>query len=218
LHGKLTSGYYTKNFDEIRMRMRRVILGIGGSFALLGGLIFGFYHFILDWEGRPYCHKQIMFAFFHWMDDQGMPMNSDTNAFPNISGKSAASLAPISKLIGNPVDWAARYNYVPGLRQDDPGELVLMYIDQPTRWSWHGSPPTIFKEKEWIILAVDFGGPMREKSGPGELSERVSREEFCRRLKATLDFVRTNERPYWRTVVDEHTEFLKSIDANQKWR
>jgi hypothetical protein len=51
---------------------------------------------------------------------------------------------------------------------------VLMYLDRPTRWTWHGVPPTIFKEKALIIVPADIAGGGRPKSGPGELSERVS--------------------------------------------
>jgi hypothetical protein len=53
---------------------------------------------------------------------------------------------------------------------------------------------------------------MRPKSGPGELSERVSLDEFRSRLKRTIDFIRTNERPNWQTIVAEQTKFLDSID------
>ena len=52
----------------------------------------------------------------------------------------------------------------------------------------------------------------RPPSGPGELSERVSLDEFRSRLRRTLDFVRTNERPHWQTVVAEHGKFLDSIE------
>ena len=194
------------------MRPKRVISWIAGVFALLVTLAFGYYHIILDWDGRPVCHKGVMFAFMEWMGDQGGEINSHTNEFPNISGHGPDSLATISNGMAGHMAWARSYRYVPGLREDDPGDLVLMYLDRPTRWTWHGPPPTIFKEKAWIIVPVDFAMGGRQVSGGGELSERVSLAEFQRRLRQTLDFVRTNERPHWQTVVAEHTKFLDSIE------
>jgi hypothetical protein len=52
----------------------------------------------------------------------------------------------------------------------------------------------------------------RPPSGPGELSERVSLAEFRSRLQRTLDFVRTNERPNWQTIVAEHAKFLDAVE------
>jgi hypothetical protein len=87
-----------------------------------------------------------------------------------------------------------------------------MYFNRPTRWTWFAAPPTIFKEKEWIIIPVDFGIGMRPRSiQDGDYSERVSLDEFRSRLRRTLDFVRTNERPNWQTIVAEQTKFLDSI-------
>jgi hypothetical protein len=189
------------------MRAKRVILWIAGVLAVLVGLAFGYYHFILDWKARPFCHKQIMTAFKIWMGDQG----GDINAFPNLNGVGQDSLAAIQERMGDDMDWAKGYRYVPGLREEDPGDLVLMYVDRPTRWTWHGQPQTIFKEKAWILVPVDFTYGVRPRSGPGEASERVSLDEFRRRLQRTLEFVRTNERPHWQTIVAEHTKFLESI-------
>jgi hypothetical protein len=186
------------------MRTKRAMLWIGGVIAALIGLPFGYYHLILDWQGRPYCHKQVYTAFRLWMDD------AKTNAFPNIEGSSWNSLVEIREEM-NGMDWAKHYRYVPGLREDDPGDLVLMYLDCPTRWAWHGGPPTIFKEKAWILVPVDFGLDLDRRRGPGECSERVSFDEFRSRLERTLAFVRTNDRPNWRTVVADHTKFLDSI-------
>lgn len=188
------------------------MLWLGGLLAILVGVAFGYYHFILDWEGRPFCHKQIMFGFMHWMDDSGMDINSHTNVFPNANGTGADSLAAISNGMGGHMTWAKGYRYVPGLREDDPGDLVLMYLDRSTRWAWHGPPPSIFKDKAWIVVPADFAMGGRPQSGPGELSERVSLAEFRSRLRRTLDFVRTNERPHWQTVVAEHAKFLDSIE------
>jgi hypothetical protein len=109
--------------------------------ALLS-LPLGYYFFIVDWQGRPYCHRQIEGALQQWMLEVGK-----TNTFPNIGGLSRDSLAVAGQFMGGPLDWADNYNYVPGLRDSDPPDLVLMYINRPTRWNWHGQHPTIFKKK-----------------------------------------------------------------------
>src|SRR5438445_5786205 len=121
------------------MRPKRVILWIGGALVALVGSALGFYHFILDWRERPYCHKQFQFAFKTWMQDNGMDTNSNTNAFPNINGISADSLAAIREVMGGSrsylpptvnnrqptvregltgqMDWARGPRYVPGRRE-----------------------------------------------------------------------------------------------------
>jgi hypothetical protein len=163
-----------------------------------------FTRFILDWQGQPVCHKVLMSVFENWMDD------NHTNAFPNVRGVGRDSLTQIHQ--DYPVNLEERYGYVAGLRKDDPGDLVLAYVNQPTRWIWHGVPRTIFNEKRWIVIPVDFtvwGG--RELTRPGECSETLSTDEFQERLKKTIDFVRTNQRPNWETVVAEQTKFLDFI-------
>lgn len=112
--------------------------------------------------------------------------------------------------------WRDDYRYVPGLHDSDPPDLVLMYLDQQARWVWHGDPPTKFKDYGWIVVPVDFCDGIyarTRKGGWGELSERISEGEFKRRLRATLDFVRTNNRPNWKKVVAEHTAFLKTLES-----
>jgi hypothetical protein len=194
------------------MRLKRVILWVAGTFALLIGLAVGYYNFILDWDAKPICHKLIMIGFMAAMHESGINFANDPKPFPNVKGVSRDSLTNICEQMGGYVDWVKDYGYVPGLREDDPGELVLMYFNRPTRWTWHGVAPTIFKEKAWILIPVDFGDGMRPKSGPGEQSERVSLDEFRSRLKQTIDFIRTNERPNWQAIVAEQTKFLDSID------
>lgn len=171
--------------------------------AIIVGASLSYYNFILDWHNAPYCHKQIMLSFLLWMDGH------KTDVFPNVKGVSHDSLSTINEAM-NSTNWATNYMYVPGLRKDDPGDLVLMYVARPTRWTWHGSVPTIFRKKAWIIVPVDFKLGNLRKAGPGEDSERVSAIEFQQRLKRTLDFIRTNDRPNWQTVVSEHARFLSS--------
>jgi len=197
------------------MRAKRLVRWIGGSFAVFVGLAFGYYFLILDWQGRPFCHKQLMFGFLGVMHPSGGDLTNAKEPFPNVKGLSQDSLAAIRESMGSHMAWTNDYDYVPGLREDDPPDLVLMYFNRPTRWNWHGPPPTICEKKAWIIVPVDFGSGsgFRPNTGQlGECSERVSLVEFRSRLRQTLDFVRTNERPNWQTIVAEHTKFLDSLE------
>jgi hypothetical protein len=201
------------------MSTRRTILWIAGTIAVLVGSALGYYHFILDWEGRPMCHKQIMLSLLTVMHPSGGDITNDRQPFPNVKGLSQDSLATLNDAMAGHMAWTNDYRYIPGLREGDPPDLVLLYFNRPTRWNWHGSPPTVFKEKAWIIIPVDFGSgsDFRPNTGQiGECSERVSHDEFCRRLRGTLDFIRTNERPNWQTIVAEHEKFLNSIEHENR--
>jgi hypothetical protein len=189
-------------------RARRWPWVLGFTLLLMVTVPLGYYYLLLDWQGRPFCHKQITLSFKLWMDDNGGNLNSGTNIFPNVGGTGKASLEAIREEMGGSMEWAKNYRYIAGLREDDPGHLVLMYLDQPTRWTWHGPPPTIFKDKKWIVVRVDFESVF----GPGECSERISTEDFKKRLGETMDFVRTNARPNWQTVVLEHSKFLETLE------
>jgi len=193
------------------MRLKTKGLWVVAAPAVIVSLAVGYYYGILDWQAQPVCHKQVMGAFMAWMMDNGMKAETQANPFPNADGFSKNSLYLIANEMGSTRDWAKDYGYVVGLRQDDPGELVLMNIDRPTRWTWHGGPPTIFKQKAWLIVTVDF-----DSHGGGELSERISTTEFKRRLAGTIDFVRTNARPNWQTVVAEHTKFLEALERSNQ--
>src|SRR5580658_7834702 len=106
--------------------------------ATLVGSALIYYNFILDWDGKPFCHKQIYTAFVLSMHEAGYDIAHDPKPFPNVKGIGRDSLATIHEGMGNYMDWAKEYGYVPGLREDDPGDLVLMYVERPTRWTWHG--------------------------------------------------------------------------------
>ena len=192
-------------------RKRKVLIGV----LILAVLVFGWYHVFLDWSGRPYCHKQIMVGLTLCAEEQGLNINSHTNPFPNVGGLSSISLATIHKHMGGRMDWTKDYNYIPGLQESDPGHLILMYVNRPTRWTWHGKPPTVFEEKAWVIVPVDFCLRSRQASGRGESSERIPTDEFRRRLRETISFIQTNARPGWQTVVVEHTHFLESLGSQR---
>lgn len=177
---------------------------------IAGALIF--YFLIIDHSAKPYCHKQIETALANWESDHGGgDPNLRTNVFPNVNGSSEQSLRALDESMGGTSSWSQGYRYVPGLRENDPGDFVLFYLEKPTRWLWHGKPSTIFREKKWMIVPVDFRiNGNREPLGDGELSERLSTEEFKARLQKTLDFVRTNQRPNWQTIVAEHSNVLET--------
>jgi hypothetical protein len=193
------------------MRLKRTMVWIGIPVAVLATLVAGFYYFILDWSGRPFCHKQHYLGFQIWMEEH------KTDAFPNDSGLSSNSLMAIRDGMGGGTLWSEHYRYVPGLHQDDPGHLILLYFDRPTRWTWHGPPPTIFVERAWIVVPVDFAqDSSRPRLGGGEMSERLTTEQFKQRLGETIEFIRTNARPHWQEIVAEHTRFLESIEHAKK--
>ena len=137
-----------------------------------------------------------------------------TNAFPDIGGHGRESMLAIRTEMGGYSDWVDRYSYVAGLADDDPGDLVLLYVAEPTRWTWHGDPPSRFRDKAWILVPVDFKLGRRDTSGlgPGEESERVGQAEFARRLRRTLEFLRDHQRPNWETVIAEHQTLLERLD------
>ena len=190
--------------------MKRTWILIGVAIAALTAGIAVYLFVLTDRSGRPYCHKQVDMAFHDWQD-----LNK-TKQFPNVNGCSTDSLAEIKQHLGG-VDLSDSYMYVPGLKRDDPGDLVLMYLRQPTRWTWHGERPSIFRDTAWILVPVDmkFYGPGRD-AGPGEFSERVSFKEFRRRLAKTLEFLKENQRPHWKEVVKEHRDFLQSLEHETK--
>jgi hypothetical protein len=167
-----------------------------------------FYFGILDRDeqSKPLCHNWIMVSLMSWPDDINR-----TRRFPNINGESAASLNVIDgRWDGYRV--SEKYNYVPGLQVGDPDDLVLMYLRVPTRWKWHGPTPTVFSEKKWIVIPVDFT-QNREGVREGELSERLSTAEFRECLQKTLGFLRKQNRSHAEAVAKEHTQFLSSIEV-----
>ena len=98
------------------------------------------YGVFVDQSAAPVCHKQVDGLLHNWQD------NHKTREFPNVRGDSAATLAELDAR-GDLRELKSNYNYVPGLMRGDPGDLVLMYVNQPTRWTWHGEPPTVFTDK-----------------------------------------------------------------------
>lgn len=198
--------------------MKRVVKWVAiaaGVLLVVAAATWAHFQFFRDWDGRPFCHKQYFSAFGIWATDQG------DGRYPNVAGDSRRSLLGLTNEMGSdPELWADQYNYVPGLKEGDPGHMVLMYVNRPTRWTWHGGlPPRLSEPYGWIIVPVDFKllGNRKPMTGPGkigsgELSEWITEDEFRRRLTTTLDYLRTNERPHWQAVLTEHMAFLNRLE------
>ena len=156
------------------LRLLSVVVALVAMIPAAVPLLRSGYEQIADHSAQPVCHKQVDLLFQQWQDEH------KTREFPNVDGESQASLEAI-KGFGEMPNIKAHYNYVPGLRRGDPDDLVLMYVNQPTRWTWHGQTPTIFGQTAWILVPIDmklFGQRERDTLPPGEFSERVLIDEF----------------------------------------
>lgn len=176
---------------------------------------------LVDWNAKPFCEKQITSAIRVWASDQ------ETNLLPNIEGSSSLSLASMAEqfVVTNII--LRDYHYVSGLQQDDPGNLVLIYFNQPTRWRMHVRPEARWKPKHWLVMPIAAleAGVNREAERVGHATHQVfgfgeqgivlSTEQFTNRLLATLDYLRTNNRPHWQAVAKEHTAFIDSLSKDK---
>jgi hypothetical protein len=186
--------------------------------GLIVGLPAFVYFVIFDHQNEPFCHKLVFLVMSEYLDDK------KTDALPNVNGRSSDSINSLLEELGDQ-PWAETYRYVPGLKKGDPGDLVLMYMPVPTRYVLHYHASTIFAEKKWILIPLDFcshafemGAAVVNRDIPfyGEECERVSLEELQSRLKKTLDYLRENNRPNWQTVVAEHEKFLDSVKSHKQ--
>lgn len=196
------------------MKKPRVfILIAAAAFLMVAGAIV-FWPSFGAHELWPTCHKQVLLAMNMTIQDSvnGSDGHSGTNAYPNVAGISSNSMQVLGDVSRDLCrELQTRYQYVPGLREDDPADLVLMYLKRPTRCIWHGDFPTFFRPRKWVVVRPDFGLRSMEEPSVGELSDWIDRPEFERRLRKTLDFLKANNRPYWTNVVAEHEAFLKAI-------
>jgi hypothetical protein len=164
----------------------------------------------------PLCHKQLLVPVVE--DRQKNPLRE----LPNEMGLSDESFLAIGRVLGHDANWskswAAKYKYIPGLRQDDPGELVVFYLAKPTRWVWHGLPPKAWDPIGWVVCPLDqmvFNGLLeRDRVRPGEKSETLTNEQFRERLQRTLDYLKANRRPHWEVVVKEYQATLDSLASH----
>ena len=138
------------------------------------------------------------------------PIDMD-NYFPNVMGSGRLSLHQVATNFGYNSERLQRdYTYVPGLRGNDPTDLVMLYMTRKTRYLWHGySRP--FVEPKWLVFSPDFGYWPTNAVCCAERGQRMGTPEFKRRLRHTLDFLRDEDRPYWTNVVLEQEAFLKTI-------
>ena len=184
---------------------RRLILGAAA--LLLAGVV-QIQAVMNEPPGKPVCHKAVNFALLSWQDQNA------TSGYPNVAGRSTDSLARCDKLLHND-KLSGKYKYVPGLTRDDPGELVLLYMAKPTRWTWHGERPSKTAPLKWLVVPVDFRTSSRKFNGNGEQSEQLTEDQFFTRLEGTLRFIEANERPNWESIVKEHRAFLETVRKQQ---
>ncbi len=185
---------------------RRLILG-AAALLLIAGV--AQIRAVMDEPpGKPVCHKAVNSAFLSWQDQNA------TTGFPNVAGRSTDSLAQCDELLQND-KLSGRYMCIPGLTRDDPGELVLLYMATPTRWTWHGERPSRTAPLKWLVVPVDFRMGNREFDGNGEQSEQLTDDQFLARLEKTLQFIEENERPNWESIVKEHRAFLEKVRKQQ---
>ncbi len=171
------------------------------SIAVVVLLVLGVAVFNLLYAGpRPVCHRVLDCGFVQWVEEIGK-----TNAYPNVRGEAAASLADMKRFWGA-YEIPKAYGYVPGLRFDDSNSLVLMYMKERTSYTWHADHQhNIFSQRKWMVLSPEFSGHCPEG---GEL---LDTPEFKKRLLATIDFLKTNNRPNWEVVAREQTAFVASL-------
>lgn len=153
------------------------------------------------------CHRGLDAAFTLWQQTAKVK-----NWYPNVQGDSTKSLELVAPYIRNGMTDLRDYRYIPGLKLDDPEELILMYLKEPSWRTWHGDTHWIRSNKRWVILNPRMSFP-DETYGRGwsEAGEAIETPDFKRRLQATLDFLKENNRPDWTNVVQEHGAFLKRI-------
>jgi hypothetical protein len=176
----------------------------GVGLLVVGGYFVTYLPAFTERGTKPFCHKALYLSFGMWMEDR------KTNAFPNINGSSQLSLHAIVEEL-NTTKYEATYNCVPGLQEDDPKDLVLLYSKWKTRFIWHGDAPKLFRPKRWIVVPPDFYMTGRSRWNRGELSDWVPTAELRARLTRTLEFLKAQQRPNWEQVVKEHSAFLKTL-------
>jgi hypothetical protein len=136
--------------------------------------------------------------------------------FPNVGGSSRQSLALLTPYLGRGTnalrDFMRDYMYVPGMHSDDPDNLILFYLREPSRRTWHGDTHWFSGPKRWIVMNPRMTSPDYESGrAGGELDEAISLAEFKDRLRATLDYLKQNARPGWQATEQEHMRFISSI-------
>jgi hypothetical protein len=176
------------------MRSRVVIAGIAALVLAVGAL------FVLRSGARPLCHRAVDAAFQYWMVETG----HTNGVYPNADGAGSNSLAMVEPFFGHNIQ---HYAYLPGLRRDDPKDLVLMYLKKPTHYTWHGdSAHTVLSPSRWLVVSPDIMGGTCAEGG-----DWLDTPAFRKRIQRTMAFLRENDRPHWHVVAQEQEDFLKSV-------
>lgn len=188
--------------------MTKLLIGIGCLvLIILGAIMFGL--IIFNPPGPHFtCHRGIAAGLNQWILE-----TTNGDWYPNIDGSSVKSLGVLLTDYIKGTNELRDYCYVPGLKSDDPQELILIYMKEPSKRTWHGDNRWLLREKRWVILNPRFSSP-NDTYGVewSECGEAIPPAEFPRRLKLTLKYLETNSRPNWQNVVKEHQEFLNSIN------
>ena len=154
----------------------------------------------------PWCHKMFDAALEQWKMAHG-----NTHTHPNINGEELPSIAEFAAYVKDPHLVSRDYGYIPGLRDGDPDDLILMYMRKKTRHTWHGDhSASILTKPKWMVLGPQVIN-LDEIDQCPEGGRLLSTDEFTDLIRKTLDFLKENDRPNWETVTKEHTVFLKSI-------
>jgi hypothetical protein len=186
---------------------RNIVLAAG---ALLALLVVGLAAVVVVGPPGPHfvCHRLLDGALQQWMLE-----TTNGVKYPNVDGNSSRSVALLQPYLGLDDTNAMRdYMYVPGLHSDDPDNLILFYLKEPSRRTWHGDTQWFSGPKLWVVLNPRLEPPASDSGrAGGELDKAVSLTEFKDRLRATLDYLKRNERPGWQAAKEEHMRFINSI-------
>ena len=159
------------------------------------------------------CQKILNSGLQQWKHEAG------TNVWPNVDGDSAKSFAQIEEYLGPPGnhDYSQAYGYVPGLRDDDPNDLIFMYLKRKTRRTWNGDhSATVFSDTKWMVFGPGFWTMTEPSKTLPEGGEIIDTSEFRRRFQKTFKFLRDNNRPHYEAIIAEHTRFLAALEHDKK--
>jgi len=146
---------------------------------------------------------------------QQWKIEAGTNVWPNVDGDSAKSFAQIVEFLGPAFnhDYSQAYGYLPGLQDDDPSDLIFMYLKKQTRRTWNGDhSASVFGVKKWMVFGPDFCLGTSVTPTLPEGGELVTTVELKRRFQKTFQFLQNNKRPHHEAVIAEHTRFLGALE------
>lgn len=187
-------------------RRTKIIIGIGCLVLIVGAIS------MRQWIARGpqgpsfICHRNLVASM-----DQWAMATSNGDWYPNINGSGIDSLNVLAPYIYK-IEGLRDYRYVPGLKNNDPEALILIYLNEPSRKTWHGDNRWFLRNKRWIIINARTSSPGHTGGDDwSEVGEAITTPEFRKRLKLTLDYLEKSNRPHWQMIRQEHTAFLNSI-------